>query len=78
MAVRIQLSFADQDAHFLERMRVEMNLSSREEVIKHALGILDWWWEERKAGSKLVIERGNEQHYVVFPFEVEPNSPTQE
>lgn len=69
MAIRFHLDFADEDADFLERMREEMNLPSREEVIKYGLGMLDWYWKERKEGWHLLMERDREQRIVSFPFE---------
>ncbi|MBI2409563.1 hypothetical protein HYV30_00790 [Candidatus Kaiserbacteria bacterium] len=48
-------------------MRKALRLGADVEVVKQALGLLQWFVETQHDGWKLIIERGDEQREVIFP-----------
>lgn len=65
--VRVQLDFGPEETRKLDAVKEEMGLTSRVEVVKHALGLLEWVVERRKNGWELIFEKGEEQRVVVLP-----------
>lgn len=68
--VRVQLDFAPQDANKLDDLKEAFGLNTRVDVIKYAMGLLDWVAEVRRGGWQLLLEKGDERRVVVLPFDV--------
>ncbi|MDP3792931.1 MAG: hypothetical protein Q8Q89_04370 [bacterium] len=65
--VRLQFDFNPKFVKGLDQMKNQMNLTSRVDVVKHALGLLQWALDTRKEGWELLIEKADEQRIVVLP-----------
>lgn len=65
---RVQLDFTPEAFEELERLKVSVCASSRAEVIRYALRILQWSINEVQAGAEILVRRGGETEKVVFPF----------
>ena len=67
--VRIQFEFSRMASWKLDKLRYFLGLRSRANVLKHALGLLQWAVEARRDGYNLLIRRGQEQRQVILPWE---------
>lgn len=66
---RIQFDFTEGVLEEIEQMQKATGLSTRAELIRHALRFLQWIVEEvRDKKSTLLIERDGVVREVVFPF----------
>ncbi len=65
--LRLQFDFSPEAAKDLEKLKNDMGLTSRVNVVKQALGLLQWIVEKRKGGAVLLIEEKGKQLEVVFP-----------
>lgn len=65
---RIHFRFPPQAVEQLDRLRAEIGATSYVEVLKIALGLLDWTMEHiQKGGNIAAIYDGKEQERVVLP-----------
>jgi hypothetical protein len=65
--VRLQFDFALEAVKDLDELREALGATSRVDVVKQALGLLQWAVKSRRDGWELLIERGDEQRVVVLP-----------
>jgi hypothetical protein len=54
---RIQLDFAPDALNRLERLQHKLEAASRAEVIRRALGLLEWVINHEEEGERLLLER---------------------
>jgi len=66
--VRLQFDFGHEAVKELDELKDELGVTSRVDVVKHALGLLQWAMQAGRDGWELIAERGNEQRVVVLPF----------
>jgi metal-responsive CopG/Arc/MetJ family transcriptional regulator len=65
---RIQFDFTDEALHELDELK-EITGSSRAEVIRHGLRMLQWTIEQTQVNKGIVlVEKDGKQREVVFPF----------
>jgi len=70
---RLQVDFTADAVKDIDELRRMTRLSSRAEVIRHALRFLQWaLFEIRNNNATLLLERGGKLHGVVFPFTMTP------
>ena len=65
--VRLQFDFPNDAVRELDALRDALGLTSRIDVVKQALGLLQWVVEARRDGWEILSERGDEQRVVVLP-----------
>jgi hypothetical protein len=69
---RVQLDFAPSALDILDRLQVQTNASSRAEVIRNALGIMQWVVGHVLKGNEIKVHRKKgsviEECAVEFPF----------
>jgi hypothetical protein len=65
---RVQFDFTSEAFDELERLKVSVGASSRAEVVRYALRILQWATDEVHRGGEILVRRGGETERVVFPF----------
>lgn len=65
---RVQFDFTPEAFEELERLKAAVGASSRAEVVRYALRILQWSIDEVHAGAEILVRRGGETEKVVFPF----------
>ncbi|MEK7197885.1 MAG: hypothetical protein AAB648_00270 [Patescibacteria group bacterium] len=64
--VRLQFDFGPEAVKELDQMKNYMCLTSRVDVVKQALGLLQWVLDTKKEGWELFIEKGNAQRVVIL------------
>ena len=65
--IRLQFDFGHEGVQELDRLKDELGLTSRVDVVKQALGLLQWAVEAKRDGWELLIEKRDEQRVVVLP-----------
>jgi hypothetical protein len=65
---RVQFDFTPDAFEELERLKAAVGASSRAEVVRYALRILQWSIDEVHAGADILVRKGGETEKVVFPF----------
>lgn len=65
---RVQLDFSGKNLDELEQLKDIIGASSRAEVIRDALRWLFFCAEEVALGTTIILERGEKQREVAFPF----------
>lgn len=65
--IRLQFDFGPEAVKELDEMKNQMNLTSRVDVVKQALGLLQWALDTKKEGWELLAEKSGEQRVIVFP-----------
>ena len=65
---RVQFDFTPEAFEELERLKAAVGASSRAEVVRYALRILQWSIDEVRVGAEILVRRGGETEKVVFPF----------
>jgi hypothetical protein len=66
--VRIQLDFSPRAVKELDEMKELMDVSSRAEVVRHALRWTRWTVLNIANGGRLLLEKDGQQQEVVLPF----------
>ena len=66
--VRVQLDFTDDALNQLDQLREETQASSRADVVRYALRVLQWVLSELRNGSRIMVERDGNTQQIVFPF----------
>jgi len=66
--LRLQFDFSPDAVRDLDELKKEMGLTSRVDVVKHALGLLQWVVRMRQRGAELLIEEKGEHRVVVLPL----------
>ena len=65
---RLQFDFSEEAVGELDELQRMTGLTTRAELIRHALRFLQWGLEQTKDNGRLLVERGVETREVVFPF----------
>lgn len=65
---RVQFDFTPEAFEELERLKASVGASSRAEVVRYSLRILQWAVDEVHSGAEILVRRGGETEKVVFPF----------
>ena len=66
---RLQLDFSAEALRELDELRQDTGLSTRAELIRQALRLLQWTVAEtQKKNSTILVERDGKLREVVFPF----------
>ena len=65
---RVQFDFTSEAFEELERLKASVGASSRAEVVRYALRILQWAIDEVDAEGEILVRRGGQTEKVVFPF----------
>ena len=66
--VRVQLDF-DPDAYEeVVDLKFALRLKTKADVIRYALRVLRWTVEQNNEGNKILVDAGDRQREVVFPF----------
>lgn len=71
---RVQFDFTPEAFEELERLKVAVGASSRAEVVRYALRVLQWSIDETRAGGEILVRKGGETEKVVFPFLAGPKT----
>jgi Arc/MetJ-type ribon-helix-helix transcriptional regulator len=66
--MRVQLDFTPDALSQLDQLRDESQVSSRADVVRYALRVLQWVLSELRNGSKILVERNGQTQQIVFPF----------
>ena len=66
--VRIQLDFSPNAVRELDEMKGLMDVSSRAEVVRHALRWTRWTVLNLADGGRLLLEKEGKQREIVLPF----------
>lgn len=65
----IQFNFSEQAYDRLTALKVELDAPSKTEVIRLALGVLEWIVDELKQGNKILVEREPDKAIELsFPY----------
>jgi hypothetical protein len=65
---RVQFDFTPEALQTLDRLKGRLNVSSRADVIRYALRILDWVLSTTESNAKILVEKDARQQEIVFPF----------
>jgi hypothetical protein len=65
---RVQFDFTPEAFAELERLKTVVGASSRAEVVRYAMRILQWAIDEVESGAEILVRSGNETEKVIFPF----------
>lgn len=65
---RVQLDFTYDALTQLDQLRDDTNASSRADVVRFALRVLQWVLSELSRGGKIMVERNGQTQQIVFPF----------
>ena len=65
---RVQFDFTDEAFRTLDGLKEKLSLTSRADVIRYALRILEWTLEQLQTDAKILVERDGKAQEVVFPF----------
>ena len=65
---RVQLDFTAEALTQLDGLKDETSASSRADVVRFALRVLQWVLGELKSGGKILVEKDGQIQQVVFPF----------
>ena len=65
---RVQFDFTPDAFEELERLKTSVGASSRAEVVRYALRILQWSIDEVQAGAEILVRKHGQTERVVFPF----------
>ena len=65
---RVQFDFTEEALQTLDRLKEKLSLSSRADVIRYSLRILEWTLEQLQSDAKILVERNGKAQEVVFPF----------
>ncbi|MBI2683341.1 MAG: hypothetical protein HYX26_09045 [Acidobacteriales bacterium] len=66
--IRVQFDFTEKALQELDRLKNALQVSSRADVVRFSLRIMQWMTQELGSGSRLMVERDGTLHEVVFPF----------
>jgi len=66
--IRLQFDFGPKAVQELDEFKNALGVSARVDVVKHALGLLQWAMQAKRDGWELLAERGKEHRIVVLPF----------
>ena len=66
---RVQFDFTEEALREADQLQKDAGFSSRAELIRHALRLLQWLMNEiRKEKATLYIEKDGKMREIVFPF----------
>ena len=65
---RVQFDFTPDALQTLDVLKEKLSLSSRAEVIRYALKVLQWILDQIEADAKILVEKNGRAQEVVFPF----------
>ncbi|MGB9266060.1 MAG: hypothetical protein WCB56_11460 [Terriglobales bacterium] len=65
---RVQFDFTEEALQTLDQLKEKLSLSSRADVIRYSLRILEWTLEQLQSDAKILVERNGKAQEVVFPF----------
>lgn len=68
-AARLVFDFEGAAVQELDEVKAGLGLAERTDVIRSALGFLQWTVQARKEGWRLAIEQNGERRELVFPWE---------
>jgi len=71
---RVQFDFTPGALQMLDKLKDRLNVSTRADVIRYSLRVLDWVLSTMESDAKILVEKGGRQQEIVFPFlkSVEP------
>ena len=65
---RVQFDFTPEALETLDRLRKQLGVSSRAEVIRYSIRVLDWTLSVLSSGGKILVEKDGKVREVEFPF----------
>jgi hypothetical protein len=65
---RVQFDFTPEALQTLDRLKGRLNVSTRADVIRYALRVLDWVLSTTESNAKILVEKDARQQEIVFPF----------
>ncbi len=65
--LRLQFDFSPLAAKDLEKLRIDLGLTSRVDVVKQALGLLQWVVQLHQGGGELITKVNGQERVVVLP-----------
>lgn len=65
---RVQLDLTPEAFEELEKLRKEVDASTRADAIRRAMRILRWTLDQISSGARILVDKDNELKEVVFPF----------
>ena len=63
---RLQFDFSDEAVQRLDKLAVDLDASSRAEVVRRALALLDRLVEAEKSGGKVLIRDGISERELIL------------
>ena len=66
--IRIQLDFTREAFDELETLGKKVGASTRAEVVRYSLRILQWTLQQFDEGAQILVEKNHVRQQVVFPF----------
>jgi len=76
---RVQFDFTPEALQTLDGLKGRLSVSTRADVIRYSLRVLDWVLSTTESNSKILVEKDGRQQEIVFPFlrqEVAKEQPT--
>jgi len=65
---RVQFDFTEGALAELDGLKEKLRVSTRAEVIRYALRLMQWLIEQITTGGRILVERNGEVQSVIFPF----------
>jgi hypothetical protein len=65
---RVQFDFTPEALQTLDRLKGRLNVSTRADVIRYSLRVLDWVLSTTESNAKILVEKDGRQQEIVFPF----------
>jgi metal-responsive CopG/Arc/MetJ family transcriptional regulator len=66
--IRVQFDFNKKALQELDQLKNQLGVTSRADVVRFSLRIMQWMVQEYGRGSRVMVERDGTLHEVVFPF----------
>lgn len=65
---RVQFDFTAEALQTLDGLKDRLNVSTRADVIRYSLRVLDWVLSTIESNGKILVEKDGRQQEIVFPF----------
>jgi len=65
---RVQFDFTPEALQTLDKLKSRLNVSTRADVIRYSLRVLDWVLSTIESNAKILVEKDGRQQEIVFPF----------
>ena len=70
--LRLQFDFSGEATGELTELQQVLGVATRADVVKHALGLLQWVVNSKRDGWDILVEKDGAQKLVVLHYNIQP------